>query len=542
MNTPDPSSSRSPAEKSRFLLAIGGGVLVAAVVVVALVRSPSPTGSSAAAEAAADAASAASAGAGGRAWSEKRPLGIDVVLPAGVWIDVARPALLQGVLTGNAWLTEVADEPLGRGFLGDWAGFLGTSGEEVGLQQLAGGMVGGFIADAVLVQPLRLVWYAGWGGSPPALIIPRPEAALTRTFSALRAVVERGGHVVDGCPAEASASASPTSAPPAAPPAPSNRIEISRLVVADQAVFAALARDRLVFSQSPATVVHAVCGALPMIAASAEADVLLGLAPEKVGREAHAFFGLVGLKGAPAVGFKLDGERLRPVGLAGALARPERLDNVAVPAATWALVPEDLPVAVAANLRLPRSLARASLEAFYGGGGGVGGGGGDGGGALSTRHALVLWQPRGDAKARTEVAVVWSEVADKEGLQAILSGPNAMEVRVVCEHLVAASTPALLARIQAACTQQAPGLTFAEPAVVAGLKAPTSVGVVIDLGRFFAGLLEDGFAQEPERQKVKRGDVPAEITQATRRLRELPRIGLFGDKQGEALAPRGFSS
>jgi hypothetical protein len=117
-----------------------------------------------------------------------------------------------------------------------------------------------------------------------------------------------------------------------------------------------------------------------------------------------------------------------------------------------------------------------------------------------------------------------------------------MEVRVVCEHLVASSTPALLSRIEAACTQRAPSLSFAAPAVVQGLAAPTSVGVVVDVGRFLGVLLEEGYTPADGSKPQKDGALPDEITAAIKRLRELPRIGIFGDKREAVLVPRGFSS
>jgi len=538
MNTPDPSSPSpstppvAPLSKARLPLAIGGGILVVVVAAIAVLRPPrTPDGPGE--------VSTPPATTTDRSWKVKQPLEVGDIAPTGVWLDVAKPQALKSVLTGNAWLKATADEPLGRGFLGGWSGFLGSAGEEVGLQKLTQGVIGDLVTDAVLVQPMRLAWFAGWGGSTPALIIPQPTEALTTTFAAVRGAVERGGWYVDACPGEP---APPTPPPPPAPTegqdagvvaevVPPNRLEISRLVVADQPVFAALTRERLVFSKDAQSVVHALCGANPTVTEAPGADVVVGLTPAQVGRDAEVLAGLLGLKGAPTVAFKVEGSALRPVGLAGELAEAGRLDTVAIPDATWALVPEDLPVAAAVNLKLPKALSTASLEAFYGGTSAD----------LATRQVLLLWQPHGDAKAKTEVAIVWSNVADKEALQQILSGPNRMEVKVVCERLVASSTPALLSRIEAACTGKAPSLSFAQPAVVAGLKAPTSVGVVVDLGRFLATLLDDGFASDPAATH-KKGEVPAEIEAAKKRLRELPRIGLCGDVQGQTLAPRGFSS
>lgn len=537
MNTPDPSSSSSPApsspsaslSKARLPLAIGGGILVVVVAAIAVLRPPHKP------EGPVDPGTPTTS-ANDRSWKVKQPLEVGPIAPTGVWLDVGKPQVLRSVLTENAWLKATVDEPLGRGFLGGWSGLLGSAGEDVGLQKLTQGVIGDLVKDAVLVQPMRLAWFSGWGGSTPALIIPQPAEGLTTTFGAIRGAVERGGWYVDGCPGEP---------PPPTPPLPSptegqdagvvevvppNRLEISRLVVADQPVFAALARERLVFSKDAHSVVHALCGVNPTVTQMPGADVVIGLAPAQVGRDIQVLAGLLGLKGAPAVAFKVEGSSLRPVGLAGEVLAAGRLDTVAFPDATWGLVPEDLPVAAAVNLKLPRTLSTANLEAFYGGGSAD----------LATRQVLLLWQPHGDVRSKTEVAIVWSDVADKDALQQILSGRNRMEVKVVCERLVASSTPALLSRIEAACTGKAPSLSFAQPAVAAGLKAPGSVGVVVDLGRFLSGLLDEGFASDPGSRK--KGEIPAEIEAAKKRLRELPRLGVFGDVQGQTLAPRGFSS
>jgi hypothetical protein len=477
-----------------------------------------------------------------RAWKEKQPFSVDTIDPEGLWIDVQKPQLLRTVFTENTWLTTAATEPLGQGFLGAWAGFLGSPGEDLGLQKLTQGLVGQLVADALLVQPLRLVWFAREAGAPPALVVPSPEASLTRAYAAFRGAVERGGYDVVGCPGETPPSSS-TPEPEAgagagagadagvvAVPNP-NRIEVSRLVVADQAVYAALARDRLVFSKDVQAVVSALCGENRAVSVVTGADVVLGMSPTSMGREVEVLSGLLGLQGAPALAFAVEGSSLRPVGLAGTFAVPGRLDTVAIPATTWALVPEDLPVAAAFNMRLPRELSTENLTAFYAARPAE----------LSTRQVLVLWQPHGDPAVGTEVAVVWSDVADEPALRQMLRGNNPLQVRVVCDHVVASSTAALLSRIEASCTQKAPSMTFAAPGIVKGLKEKTSVGLLVDFGRLLSGLLEEGFALDQAAKKV-RGEVPAEIDAARKRLRELPRFGLFGQAQGQVLSPWGFSS
>jgi hypothetical protein len=277
--------------------------------------------------------------------------------------------------------------------------------------------------------------------------------------------------------------------------------------------------------------VNALCGEEPTIAAVPGADVVFGVAPAQLGRDAQAFAGVLGLAGSPLLAFKVEGTSLRPVGLSAAVNKPDRLASEAVADALWGFVPEDLPVAAAVNLRLPQTLSAKSLQSMYAGERPT----------LSTRQVLVLWQPHGEAGHDTEVAVVWSDPADREGVQQLFSGPNALTVRMVCGRIVASSSAALLSRIEAACTKRSPSLSFAAPAVVQGLQTKTSVGLVVDLGRLLSTLLHDGFMSDPAVTQ-KKGELPVEIEAAKKRLLELPRFGFFGDVQGDTLVPRGFSS
>jgi len=537
--TDTPTPPGSGAEKPLPMKAIGAGVgavLIVAVAAVALLRpeTPKPVDPVTTLEPATSGMTTTS-----KTYATKEPMEIASVGEPSVWLDVAQPKALTSVLTQNAWLKQTATEPLGRGFLGGWAGLLGSDGKDIGLQKLTQGVVADLIADAVLVQPLRVVWFSGWGGAAPAVIVPKPEPTLTTTFQAIKGAVERGGHVVDGCPGDPPPPPAPAvveGAPPAPPPENPYALHISRLVVADQAVFAALHKERLVFAKDVHSVINALCAKaeqLPPIEAVSGADVTLAMAPEKFGREAHALFGLVGLNGSPRLALRVNGTSLVPAGLTGALANPGRLEASAIPKESWRLVPEDAPVTLAVNLSLPAELSAASLASFYEG---------KATGATRARHALVVWQPHGDAKAPTDVAVVWSDAQDLAALRTMFSGPNKLESRVVCDRVVLASTSALMARIEAACAQTSPSLVFAAPAVVTGLTEPMSVGLTVDVGRFLGGLMDDGWASMAPPAKGKPSTRPPEIEAAHKRLRELPRMGFVGTKNGGALAPRGFSS
>jgi hypothetical protein len=523
-----------------------GAVLVLTVATVALLRTPPPPEE----ESSSPSSSPSSSSSSDRSWKEKQPFFAGPIAPTGKFVDVVRPGALKPILTQNAWLKATADEPLGRGFLGGWAGLLGSAGEELGLQKLTQGVIGELIVDALLVQPLQLAWFSGWGGSTPALIIPEPTDAVKTTYAAIVGAVERGGFTIERCPGDPPPPAPPPPAPTdgtatdsaapnstatnsAAPSVvvPATQTAISRLVVADQPVFASLTRGRLVLSRDVQSVVNAVCSPSPTIATVAGADLVVGINPAQVGRDVQAFAGLLGLVGAPMAAFKVEGSALRPVGLTGTVKTANRLGSEAITDALWGLVPEDLPVAAAVNLRLPKTLSAETLTALYAGSPSE----------LTTRQVLVLWQPHGKVGAETEVAVVWSDVADRDAVEQLFTGPNPMTVRVVCERVVVSSSASLLSRIEAACTQKSPSLHFAAPSIVQGLKERASLGVVIDVGRVLSTLLHEGFVSDPA-VTTKKGEIPVEIEAAKKRLLELPRLGLFGEVQGEALVPRGFSS
>ena len=540
---PDPSSTPSSlppfiSPKLRKLLAIGGGVLVVVVAAIAVLRPPARDTSIE--------PSAPEPGVAARGYADKRELSVSEVAAASVWIDVTSPAALRTVLRDNAWLKSTIDEPLGRGFLGGWAGLLGTAADDVGLQKLSQGLVADLIADHVLVQPTRLTWFAGWGGGAPAAIIPAPEAALVATFEALKAGLERGGFIAPGCPGEPTPPTPPLAtdgvdAGVTAPIPNPNRIDISRLLVADVAIYAAHTRGRLVFSKDEIAVMNAVCAAVPVITATAGSDVVVAMAPDHMGRDVHALTALLGLGKEPTLTMRVDGSRLVPVGIAVPLAKPGRLEATSISKDTWKLVPEDVPVTVGLNLRLPKTLGTAELAKFWQT---------DADDGLVARQALVLWQPRGDRKAATEVAVVWSDVADRAGLEEIFRGNNTMTVRTICDRVVVSSSTELMGRMEAACTGTAPSMLFAQPAVVSGITGPWSVGVVVDSGKLLSELMMDSWRKDAAAGNGKKSaspSVPPEIDEARKRLLELPRVGFVGTRtpQGateQVLAPRGFSS
>lgn len=528
----------------RVLAGLALAFLVLAGVVVALTRGgdsvgPTPEGPGPGPITAADATTEEPSS---KPYDTKQPLEVTEEAPRvpALLVDVLSPAAVRTVLFENAWLAGASAAPLGRGFLGSWAAFLGSARDDVGLT--GAGLVRDAIGDALLQTPVRVVLFEGDSPLPPALVA-ESSATSTAALTALTTVLQRGGFVVDACPGETAevvdagvVEVVDGGEPP--PPLTKQRIEIVRWLVAEHALYLANTRGRVVLARSPRAVVNAVCTELPPLQPIPGVDVQVRPQIAGLGRPADVLTRMLGLGSDLSLSWKVEGSRLVPVGIGASLEHPERVDAAALPQALLAAIPADTAVALAAQVRLPVKLDEESLAAAWGEDGANA--------ALKTRAVVALWQPRGDAKAPTEVALLWSDTADKEALRAIFAGKNAMTVDDSCGVLALSSTTALLARIKAACKGTAPSLVFAEPAVVAGLKEAQSVSLLLDPGMVLSRLLEDGWRVEraaagaAERDKDKAR--PPEIDDALKLLDDLPRQGLVGTKSGNALQPRGYSS
>ncbi len=436
------------------------------------------------------------------------------------WLDVHEPAKLWKSIAANAWLQKALSEPLGEGFLAGWAGLLGSRGEDLG--SAFQGAVGRLATEELLAQPFRVVWFSGSAATGvPAAVVPDPSGSARAALGALVAI-RRGEVIAAHCPG--------------ARPAPGEeakaQVTLQRLLIAEQAVYAAVAEDRLVLSRHPMPALQGLCVAAPRIVRAKGVDLDLGLSREGLGREAQLLGELVGLGSAPRLSFAIEGDRLLPRGIEGDLAAPSRLDTSAIPEGLLKLAPEDAGVVVTLALRLPARLTRDALKAHFSGADA---------GPLATRSALLLWNPRGAAGAPTEVALAWSRPDDRPGLREAFSGPNRLKERTLCGALVLASTDALLARMQRTCEGKSPSLLDGPAPVAAGLRAPASVGLGLNLGRLLPALLGDAYAADVAKGEAPRTP-PTEIEAARRVLEELPFIGLRGVARDKALVPGGYRS
>ncbi len=488
------------------LIAIGGlaALILAAFVVFLVARRGPPAGSG---------------GESGEAVVRRLEVG-DEPPVAAFWLDVHDPAKLWKAVAANPWLQKALSEPLGEGFLGAWASLLGSRGEDLG--GAFRGELARLATEELLARPFRVVWFSGNAATGvPAAVVPDPSGSARASVAAL-AAIRRGSVIAAHCPG--------------VQPEPGKEAEaqvtLQRLLVAEQAIYVAVAGDRLVLSRHPMPALQALCIAAPRIVPAKGIDLELGLSREGLGREAQLFGELVGLVSAARLSFSIEGDRLLPRGIEGDLAAPARLDTSAVPDGLLKVVPEDAGVLVTLSLRLPERLTRDALKAHFAGAGA---------GPPATRSALLVWNPRGVPDAPMEVALVWGRPDDRPGLREAFSGPNRLKERTLCGALVFASTDALLARMQRACEGKAPSFLDGPAPVAAGLRAPASVGVGLNLGRLLSTMLADAYAADVAKGEAPRTP-PPEVEAARRLLEELPFFGLRGVAREKALVPGGYRS
>ena len=439
------------------------------------------------------------------------------------WVDVYAPGKAREALTGNTWLKEQLQKPLGKGFVGGWAAFLGTRGEDLGASFQ--GAVFDVMAGQFLAAPFRMVWYSGvHRAGTPAIIVPEPGNATMAAFDSMSGVVRRNELTAASCPGGEGE-------------VPSEGFTLQRWLIAEQVLWAARTDDKLVFGRHPAVVLQGLCELHLDLEAPQGVDVELGFAPEPLGREAQLLTHVMGVANGIRLQFAVEGHRLVGRGISGPVADEPRLDSAPLSDELLKLVPEETPVLLALQLKLPEQLDKDTLKAFWSGKGAAV--------PLRTRQVAMVWTPRGDPALPTEVALLWGRPEDAQALGQLFSGPNKMESATLCGHHVMASTPDVLARLRKACEGQGPNLLNAAAPVVQGLRAPGSVSFGVHTGRLLGMLVADGYwsqVTQADSSKPRPRAAPPEIEAARRDLETLPYVGLRGTVDGNRLVPGGFGS
>ncbi|AFE03533.1 hypothetical protein COCOR_00510 [Corallococcus coralloides DSM 2259] len=442
-------------------------------------------------------------------------------LPA-IWVDVHSPAKVRDALARNAWLKAQWEKPLGQGFASGWAAFLGSTGTD--LKASFKGAVLDVVVGQLLDTPFRTVWFSGDARvGTPAILVPKANKTAQAAWDSLDAVAKRGEMVADSCPAGMEK-------------APDGGFHLSRWLVAEQTVWAARAADRLVLSRHPVVVLQALCTALPELEADDGADVEVGFDANAYGREAQLFTHVLGLGEDTRLQLRVDGDRLVAKGIAGKVGGKSVSVGKPLSDDLLKLVPEDTPVLFAFQLTLPESLEPAQLKAFWKD---------EGRAPMRTRQVALTWTPRGSTSMEPELALLWGDEKDAEGLSALFSGgARTLVSTTLCKHVVLATSQQEVERLKKACEGRAPNMLNAAGPVVAGLRAPSTVVLGVNMGRLLSGLAMDGYTSEArvDRSSPMPKALPPEIEAARRDLEALPYLGFRGNAQGYVMASEGFGT
>ncbi len=458
---------------------------------------------------------------------ESKPMTVPTEAPRlAMRVDANKPKELRRFLESNAWLQDALASPLGRGFSSGWSAFLSSKGED--LRASFKGTIASYLLDQVLAQPFSVVWFGGETASgQPALVVESASRGQKGAVSALGEIAARGGYTATHCPGESAPTPKKDKDGKELPPEP--KLHIARWLVADHAVYAGTHGDRIVFASKPTAVLQALCVAMKDHARSAHA-LDTAIFPEHLGREAQALAALVGVGEELRFALDIDGERLAPAGVSAKLAAADRLGVVAAGDDVLKLLPVDAPVVALLALNLPEKLDGESIGAHLKG---------EGKGQKRVRHVALVWTPHG-LDAPTDIALVWGKTEDERALDEVFAGGNRLVKRKACAHVILASTAEAAARLEDACKGKRPSRQNAEPAVVAGAKAPSSLGLHVHTGALLSSLMLDAFRAE---QAVKpKGALPVEIEQSKRKLEALPFFGFRGRVEGGALVGEGFRS
>ncbi len=456
----------------------------------------------------------------------------DETLEPAFWLDVLQPKAVHQALAENAWTNDVASKPIGRGFLGPWAVFFGTRGQDIGAR--FDGVVLKLFTEALLAEPYRVLWLTGEKSiRVPVLVVPQSGAVASSALSSLIAAAGKGGFSPQGCPGSSPDGGVADGG--SLQPAP-GLATIHRVLLGDHALFVAHVGDRLIMSGRPNAVLHGMC-LKPFTLKTGENAVELGVSLDENGRALQGLAAILGVQGEAKLAFGIEGNGFGPRGIITTAARPGRLSGGALEESMLKLIPESTGVFVTLNLTLPKNLDNTSLERIFSGKSIEG--------ATANRQVAVLWNPHGDAHLPSEFAVIWNRAEDESFLSSIVSKTHPLLQKRVCGQVVLASTEKQLKDIETSCGGAAPSVLAAAPAVAKELKDPSSIGLNVNLGGVLSTLILDGWFSEPKPLPAKSVPLsaPPEIEAARKQMETLPFLHWRAvvDEKGQLIA-KGFRS
>ena len=151
----------------------------------------------------------------------------------------------------------------------------------------------------------RVVWFSGNPRTgTPAIIVPQPGNTAMASFDSLNGVLRRSVLEAKACPGGQG-------------DVPAEGFQVQRWLVAEQPLWVAKGRERLVFGRSATVVLQGLCEPRLELEAPRDVDVELGFAPEVIGREAQLLTHVVGVTQGVRLQFAVQGQRLVARGITG---------------------------------------------------------------------------------------------------------------------------------------------------------------------------------------------------------------------------------
>ncbi|OGQ91793.1 MAG: hypothetical protein A2289_10055 [Deltaproteobacteria bacterium RIFOXYA12_FULL_58_15] len=437
-------------------------------------------------------------------------------------VDMLQPAALHRAAKQSEWLQDVLKKPLGRGFLGTWAGFLGTRGEDIRADFK--GMVVDFLAERVFVEPFRVVWFSGPKvGGAPAVVLDDPSAKALAAFAALDAVAARGSYTVSTCYNEYTRNTKGEEI--TGRPSTLKDITISRWLLADHALYAISQDDRLVLGRSPDAALQGMCAELPAAPSNKDAALSVSFVSEALSRGAFSYTRVLGLDDSPRVTFDVVEDKLTPRGFEANVTTKGYLGAGKLSDDLLGAIPEDAPVVLAAQLGLPKLLSTEAMEKHFMGDAG----------SLETRQVAVFWYPSG-TEDNMDLGIVWSNPNDAEFFAGLFPDLSDNEG---CKVLVRCSQKETCERVTKTCKGIDPSMLQAAPGIKAGWQTKSSIALGINLGKALADVTIEAYeAENGDTQKA----LPPEMREVKEQLEALPYFGLSGTAEGLVLVPGGFRS
>jgi len=447
---------------------------------------------------------------------------LDMLPVASMIVDVHQPAELWRIARDNAWLQDILKKPLGRGFLGTWAGFLGTRGEDIRAE--FEGLVIEHLAEQVLDEPFRAVWFSSGRRTTgkPAIILEDPSDGAERAFNLLHAVASRGTYTAERC-----YDGEPPEEGDYDRPLKLEGITIKRWLLADHAVYASFKEDRLVIGRRPTVVLQGMCADLPATPTERTNAVEISFVSDTLGRGANLMTKVLGVTATPRLAFAIEDGNLVPRGIQADVVEAGHLVTGKLSKAMLRAIPEVAPVVLTVQLALPKELDKDSMRTYFAGEKTDN----------ATRQIAVVWYPSGESDGVMDIALLWSQDKDADFVDEMFGGN--MMAGYGCKVMVRCTNESVCEDIQRACTGKDPSVLQSSPAVKAGWQAESSVALGIHVGRTLSSVTVDAYTDE--QGEGKKG-MPPEMQEVKTQLEALPFFGLSGKVQGKALVPGGFRS